>query len=350
MPKQSRTRANHLGKDMYPAREKLLTEQLTKFPDIPSSRLAKMMVETHPKLFPNMDAARTAVRRLRGRQGAYARTVQSRHDQRFMLPPPSIDNPFSMPETSMRAANPYMMAAGRTLVFGDVHIPYHNVKALTLMLHEAQARDVDAILINGDLLDCHTLSRFEKNPEARDMNDELTLTRQFLSSLRTHFPRAKIIYKAGNHDMHMQRYLSNNAPALIKCSEFRIDVLLRLHEYNIDFVEDKRTVKFGQNLTVYHGHELGIGSAVVPARTARMKTGTCCITAHHHRTSEDSFRDGDGRIVTCWSIGCMCDLAPEWMLTNQWNLGFAIVDLEKGGDFIVSNKRVIPSRKGLQIV
>jgi hypothetical protein len=47
----------------------------------------------------------------------------------------------------------------------------------------------------------------------------------------------------------------------------------------------------------------------------------------------------NGKITTTWSTGCLCELHPEYMPINKWNLGFAIVDMADDM-FDVRNKRI----------
>jgi hypothetical protein len=46
-------------------------------------------------------------------------------------------------------------------------------------------------------------------------------------------------------------------------------------------------------------------------------------------------------IVACWTVGCLCELHPEYRPMNNWNNGFAIIEQLGEGEFLVDNKRVI---------
>ena len=45
--------------------------------------------------------------------------------------------------------------------------------------------------------------------------------------------------------------------------------------------------------------------------------------------------------MSTWSTGCLCDLHPDYRPLNNWNHGFAIVEVAKDGTFQVQNKTVI---------
>jgi hypothetical protein len=49
-----------------------------------------------------------------------------------------------------------------------------------------------------------------------------------------------------------------------------------------------------------------------------------------------------GRQTVCWTIGCLCDLKPEYAPYNKWNHGFSIVDADSGGAYgAVYNLRIV---------
>jgi hypothetical protein len=43
-------------------------------------------------------------------------------------------------------------------------------------------------------------------------------------------------------------------------------------------------------------------------------------------------------------MGCLCDLNPHYAPRNHWNHGVVTVDLDKTGEFTVSNRIIINGR------
>lgn len=74
-----------------------------------------------------------------------------------------------------------------------------------------------------------------------------------------------------------------------------------------------------------------------------MKGKVSAIQGHNHQVSEHTEPDMNGRIVTTWSQGCLCELHPEYLPINKWAHGFAIVDIDKE-DFQVRNKRIFKGK------
>ena len=49
----------------------------------------------------------------------------------------------------------------------------------------------------------------------------------------------------------------------------------------------------------------------------------------------------DGDMVTCWAVGCLCDLNPKYMpfAHTIWNIGFAHISMN-ADNFHVRNYRI----------
>ena len=80
----------------------------------------------------------------------------------------------------------------------------------------------DTILINGDLFDFHAISRFDKDPTKPKILYELECGKQFFAHLQARYPKARVVFKLGNHDEARRayeqavRWLDMNQAALTK--------------------------------------------------------------------------------------------------------------------------------------
>ena len=91
-----------------------------------------------------------------------------------------------------------------------------------------------------------------------------------------------------------------------------------------------------------HGHEIKTSWNVVNiARTLFLKTFSNIIFGHFHTTQEYIFRTLTGEILGAWSVGCLCNLFPEYRPINNWNNGFAYIEIYRNGDFVVENKKIV---------
>ena len=227
----------------------------------------------------------------------------------------------------------------------DVHIPYHNLKALTAAIAEGKRQEVRKIVLNGDQLDSHWLSSFMKDPRKRHFKSEIEMCRQFLEALRDQFPKAEITWKNGNHDERYEKYLMQNAPELFSVKEVQLNNVLHLLDYQIDYVTDKRVINFGK-LHIVHGHEYkeSIIAPVNPARGLFLKANASALMGHLHISSQHNTKTIGEKLIICWSTGCLSELHPAYGPLNRWNHGFAVAHLSSSGDYEVENKTLLNGR------
>jgi predicted phosphodiesterase len=246
-----------------------------------------------------------------------------------------------LPPPATRTAGPYHIdePPGWWLVLSDTHFPYHDRRTIHLAVKEAKRRRARGVLLNGDIMDCHELSRWSKSPKDPRYPDEVKLGREFLAWLRRQLPRARIVWKDGNHEERLYNYLIDKAPALFGL--ISLPELLHFEKHGIEYVTDRRVIRLGK-LHVIHGHEYQpqIQTPVNAARGLFLRAKSVAICGHFHQSSHHREPTISGKPQAAWSVGCACDLHPRYMPLNKWNLGFALVHLSKDGEFSVDNKCV----------
>lgn len=317
---------------------KLAEELASRFPDSPSLTLARRLFAENPEQISTLDSARSAIRVIRGASGKHQRkyaTVPREHQKPF--------NPLGLPDSDEIIWEPFIIEGAQKIgVFGDVHLPYHSLSALTAYLQWLEPQNPETLLINGDLNDFHGLSRFEKNPKARNLAEERASTLQFFEVLRKMFPKARIIIKLGNHDERLEKYLNVKAPELLDLEEIEYENLFKLANYGIELVGQKRIIRAG-GLSIIHGHEYPT-PVIGPVNAARglfLRAKDSALVNHHHQVSEHTESTIKGEMITCWSLGCLCELHPAYAPINKWSHGGAIVELDKDGNYEVANKRIL---------
>lgn len=249
------------------------------------------------------------------------------------------ENPFNLPDSFEESYEHYHVPPQyrNWLIISDLHIPYHNIRAITESLNYGIAKNIDAILINGDLIDFYWLSNFEKNPMKRSVPEELIAVEEFLKVLRGIAP---VFYKFGNHDERLIHFLRRHAIVIIGTKESELENLLHLRANKIEWIKDQRIVYVG-HLPVVHGHELRLANVSVnPARSLFLKTKKTALCGHLHRTSQHNETALDGKLISTWSVGHLGEAHPEYARINGWNWGCARVEVNSDGDFEVINLRI----------
>lgn len=249
----------------------------------------------------------------------------------------------TFPEGEVNQFNPYILDFKNGLFIGDVHLPYHSKPALLEALYAGAKRNVDLVYLNGDIMDCYQISKHKKDPRNRNMKAEIDLAKSFFEYLRRLFPKSQIVHKFGNHEARWDNFLQEQAPQLLDIPEIELPALLQFDRYGIQHVEQQKVSKAGK-LYVAHGHEYKsiFGGGIYNARNSRIKAGNHNILlSHYHRSQEDTGTDIEGSVKGGWVIGCLCDLRPSWLGFTQWTHGYAFVELQQDGDFVVENIKIL---------
>jgi hypothetical protein len=331
---------------MPKSQKRLKAEELIgRFPNTGNSPLADILLKENPLLFDNKEDARTTLRVSRGTGGGKRHKSKMAKEGKTKKLPVGRHNPYNLPDEEHNNFKPLIIGTKKPIsvgVLNDIHFPYQDNTALSLALDYLRLVKPEIIILNGDILDCYSESSFTQDPSKRKMKEEILIVRNFLDTLRKTFPTSRIIFKEGNHEFRHKSFLARKAPEIFGIEEFRLEKLLGLEEFGIEWIDNKRLIEVGK-LTVVHGHEFGRGffAPVNPARGFYSKAKKSVMGGHHHQISSHSAKTINGHQHVAYSVGCLCDITPEYAPINEWSHGFAIIDLNPDGTFVVHNKKII---------
>ena len=210
------------------------------------------------------------------------------------------------------------------VVLSDIHFPYQDDKALKAVYKFLEQHPVDTIILNGDILDFYDVSSFDKDPSRiNSLQKEIDMANKFFLKLRK-LHSGRIVFIAGNHDGdRLERYLKKH-PELYSLNALKIDKLLNLDEYNINFYRDE--FRLG-TLKIIHGDIVRKFSAYT-ARAELEKHDTSGISGHSHRLSCYYYRTPE-RYLAWYESGCLCRLDPEYIKSPNWSQGILYGYVEK---------------------
>lgn len=229
------------------------------------------------------------------------------------------------------------MKVEKVIVTSDYHIPYMDNQAYDVMKQFAKDYKPNHFVINGDLLDFYSLSRFEKNPDRKStVKEDIELTRTILTDLRkTLGKKTNMYFLEGNHENRLQRFLWNN-PELADLDELRIDYLLQLDKNKIKYTpvdgdywtHDTGHLKLG-DVIIMHGDNRLNGASTSKYSGYSVKntimgaTQMNTIIGHIHRlnhfyhtTPYDTFQ------------GLECGMLAKHTGTANWQQGFVTFELQ----------------------
>lgn len=306
----------------------------------PSRTLAKIVLVANPKMFGeyndnNIELTRT---RIRGIRYCLGRTHKDKTNELFaerfsgfMEPDANDYLPFVIPETVERLG-----------ILNDIHFPFQDKKNLSAAIEFLKTKDIDGILLNGDIIDCYKGSNFLQDPRQRNLFDEFNILREFIDQLNSDF-NCPIFYKIGNHEERIENQVLRQVPELVHFITFEnclSDIgKFDFDEYKLTLIKDRRIVKFTSHLSILHGHEYrgGLGSPVGIARWLYLKARSNAATAHFHKKDSFSARTIEQHTIETHSIGCLCDMNPKYMPLNDWQSGFAFVRRIEKDNYRFSN-------------
>jgi predicted phosphodiesterase len=327
---------------MTPQRD-IAVKLLEQFPTAHTLTLARIAYDKNPLVFRSLESARSVFRGLRGADGKRNRdkcTVT-----RFFRKPQPPGDPFRRIPRGLNHFNDWgavqISERSKIAVLSDIHIPYHDRVAVVTALKHAKRNGADTVLLNGDTVDFFSVSRWEKDPRKRNLAREIKTAREFIRTVRELFPKARIIFKVGNHEDRWESYLSVKAPELLSMEEFQLDSVLELNNSGVEYVAECRPIRLGR-LNVMHGHEykFAISNPVNAARGLFLRAKAYAMCGHFHQKSEHSENNVEGKSIATWSTGCLCDMHPDYAPLNNWTHGFAMVHVFNDGKFEVQNHKI----------
>lgn len=217
----------------------------------------------------------------------------------------------------------HVKVEGKTAILSDIHIGVHDKDALMTALRYLKKEKIETIVLNGDIIDSAALSTHVRNIKPATYLYEVDLAKGFLSNLRTEFPQARILFKEGNHEDRLNRWIHTYA------SHFEgivnLKSLLELSKKEIEFVESSQIIKH-TGTWIVHGHEMKVSGGVNPARALLLKAFANTIMGHVHKTSASHGRNLNGDFIRAWTTGCLCKLQQAYMPHSHSNHGFAIIN------------------------
>jgi len=319
-------------------------EYLSRYPNTASKTLAEMLVRDHPQIFTSVEHARVRVRYYRGAHGGLKRQQISTREH-FRVT--ETHNPFALPEPDeSRQVLPFKLPKewNDALILSDIHMPYHDLGALSMAIEYGVKNNVPCLILNGDTMDFFAASKYATDPRKRRLGQEIEQGQEFVKTLSSIFKMR--LWKDGNHEERWKKYLWTKAPELTGVEIFELENILHLEENGWLYVDSRAEIHVGEHFTIVHGHEFSesIYSPVNPARGLYLRYEDNAICGHYHRPAHHTQKTGRGKIKATWSTGCLCLLRPEYATQNKWIHGFAHITRESEDSFNVRNFTIIDGK------
>lgn len=211
-----------------------------------------------------------------------------------------------------------------TLCMGDAQIgyrgdePFHDERVMELAQLAIRELQPDRVVFTGDMIDLPNMSRFEQRSDwANSTQRSIDRYHAFLAQTRANAPNAEIAVVHGNHEARMDRFIRNDAAALLnikransdrELSVLTLQYLVRYDELGVQSVDGYPNAAYWleDNIKVMHGTNVAKAGSNV-AKYLREETETV-IFGHTHRL-EHGFRTLatriGGKTIQAASPGCL---------------------------------------------
>ena len=209
-------------------------------------------------------------------------------------------------------------------IISDLHVPYQDPEALSVMMKMLKHYKPKNVVMNGDMLDCVSLSRFSKEPQQPEaFKAQLVELCGYITQIQR---ISKVTYIEGNHEARLGKYINDNAPELAGILDME-SLIARYLKKRITYV---RTTP-GQSMTLWGDNkDLMIGhfnkaskNTCYTAKLLVEQYQTNIVQAHTHRLGEYAITGQRGTLHG-WEGGCLCSLNPTYMLLPNWQQGFLV--------------------------
>jgi predicted phosphodiesterase len=240
----------------------------------------------------------------------------------------------------VHAAKPY----SRVLWLSDVHVPYHDRRALDIVLGYAGDWKPDLVIVGGDLYDCYGISRYEKDPErlGDTLQAEFDAARPITAALDA--LGSDVVYILGNHEARLQAIVGAN-PALSGLRALGWRKMAELPE-RWRVLPDQTRYRLG-GLDFLHGNLKGRGGGARHiAAWMFQKLKRSCLFGHYHRQQSFIDPDGDGTPRGGFSTGHLLDVSQaDYIACPDWVSGFATVDFDHAAEVFSVRQHLIHAGK-----
>jgi len=211
----------------------------------------------------------------------------------------------------------------------DIHVPYHDPKAIELACKIIEYVKPCEIIVGGDRVDFYQVSSFDRNPERvlelqKDLDKAEEIGRAINDAAGCD---TEIVELMGNHEDRWGRYLSKH-PEIAMLDVLSLPSLLKHKElgWDVSKQHDRHTM-LGGRLIFKHGEFVRKWSGYsAKAEIENVKFQASVVSGHTHRMGS-FYSTGPRHTVGAWEAGCLCSLEPEYKQGPDWQQGLIVVDL-----------------------
>lgn len=242
-----------------------------------------------------------------------------------------VVEPVKIPPRPQRISHPATrrkVGVERCIVVGDIHVPCQDDDAVELALAIVADLAPEVLVINGDLIDLPQVSKYSVTPERiPQLQADLDEARAVLSRFRAAAPRSDMRLVRGNHEIRVERWLADRAPALYGLRALSLPDLLGLDELGISYVTGPGKGAFTRYGDILIGHFDKVAQQAGYTATRLLQHySQSLVQGHTHRGALVYHRYPDGREVMAAESFCLCSTEPTYCDSPDWMNGLIVIN------------------------
>ena len=207
------------------------------------------------------------------------------------------------------------------VILNDIQYPFHDEQCLALVKLFIKDIKPDGVRLNGDIVDCYSISSFTKDPMHRA---DLLTERRYAQDLMGHIAKYSQdnMWLEGNHEKRLWRLIADRAPALGVFEEVSFPKLFKLDNFGFKWSPYGDLTRLG-HLRITHG-ELVRKDSGATAKAYWNRYRTSVLIGHTQRFGA-FYITCLGEQYACFENACLCDLRPDYTPNPDWQQGFSVV-------------------------
>lgn len=205
------------------------------------------------------------------------------------------------------------------LVVPDLHLPFCAKNSIEFIKQTLKEQDIDEVVFTGDLVDLYMFSKYDKNPDAMNVREEINKAKKQLKQLVKMIPKAKICI--GNHEMRLFKQASG--------AGFYTDIVKSLNA----ILDLPKTWVFAEKFEIdgiIFTHGDGLSGRMAAFKLIEKYRKPCVIGHLHGQFTLTYLNNG---VKTCWACvaGCMVDAGSYAMAYGKYSndrpvCGLTVID------------------------
>lgn len=242
----------------------------------------------------------------------------------------------------------------REVFLSDLQIPFQDDLAVEVALELARDFRPTIVWLGGDVADMYSLAGWTISRESPRLSAEIEATRAFLQRLRGMFPKARIFWQEGNHEVRLRTYILKRASDIefLLKTKASMESLYDLNRLKVRYVA--KPAKLGR-LYHIHGHEKHSGSSqlVHVALSYVRWLHRNVIFGHWHTIQNFPIKEIDGSYKEAYANGCLFDMSKMpyggYSPVDLAMRGISLVTYAKSDFFHVEQIKFIDTKTGYYI-